>query len=138
MLFSLKFHQNATKFPSKYYKNSIRIPILSAKKWVVLHRNNSGKHAVNLDKISGSIPMVFQWNSVKIPLWFQMFTSGMPAEFLQNTALKFQHFFRGHVFSSRKHKVHAKLLKLCHLRKFNDKKYAKTCIREKRCMRKLI
>ena len=97
----LKFHQNTTqilenttKIPSKYHKNSIRIPVLSAKKWVVFHRNNSGKHAVNLDKIDGSIPMVFQWNSIKIPLWFKMFTSEMPAEFLWNTALKFQHFFK--------------------------------------------
>ena len=97
----LKFHQNTTqilenttKIPSKYHKKSIRIPVLSAKKWVVFHRNNSGKHAVNLDKIDGSIPMVFQWNSIKIPLWFKMFTSGMPAEFLWNTALKFQHFFK--------------------------------------------
>ena len=96
----LKFHQNTTqilenttKIPSKYHKNSIRIPVLSAKKWVVFHRNNSGKHAVNLDKIGSSIPSVFQWNSIKIPLWFQMFTSGMPAEFLWNTTLKFQHFF---------------------------------------------
>ena len=32
----------------------------------------------------------------------------------------------------------AKVLKLCHPRKFNDKKYTKTCIREKRYMRKLI
>ena len=107
MLFWLEFHQNTTKIPSKYHpnsrkyhKNSIKIPLKFHKnsgsfrqKWVVFHRNNSGKHAVNLDKIGGSIPMVFQWNSVKIPLWFQMFTSGMPAEFLRNTALKFQHFF---------------------------------------------
>ena len=97
----LKFHQNTTqilenttKIPSKYHKNSIRIPVLSTKKWVVFHWNNSGKHAVNLDKIDGSIPMVFQWNSIKIPLWIKMFTSGMPAEFLWNTALKFQHFFK--------------------------------------------
>ena len=84
----LKFHQNttqilknATKIPLKYQQNSTRI-----------HRNNSGKHAVNLDKIGGSISMEFQWNSIKIPLWFHMFTSGMPPEFLRNTALKFQHF----------------------------------------------
>ena len=43
-----------------------------------------------------------------------------------------------HVFSSCKHKVHAKVLKLCHPRKFNDKIYVKTCIRGKRYMRKLI
>ena len=105
MLFWLEFHQNTIKIPSKYHsnsrkyhKNSIRIPVLSAKKWLVFHQNNSGKHAVNLDKIDGSIPMVFQWYSVKIPLWFQMFTSGMPVEFLWNTALKFQHFFRGYIF----------------------------------------
>ena len=96
----LKFHQNitqivenTTKIPSKYPKNSIRIPVLSTKKRVVFHWNNSGKHVVNLGKIDGSIPMVFQWNSIKIPLWFQMFTSGTPAEFLRNTDLKFQHFF---------------------------------------------
>ena len=99
MLFWLKFHQNTTKILSKYHpnsikyhKNCIKIPVLSTKKWVVFHRNNSGKHAVYLEKIGGSIPMVFQWNSIKIPLWFQMFTSGVPAEFLWNTALKFQHF----------------------------------------------
>ena len=108
LLFWLEFHQNTTKIPSKYHpnsrkyhKNSIKIPLKFHKnsgsfrqKWVVFHRNNSGKHAVNLDKIDGSIPMVFQWNSIKIPLWIKMFTSGMPAEFLWNTALKFQHFFK--------------------------------------------
>ena len=111
MPFWLEFHQNTTKIPSKYHpnsrkyhKNSIKIPLKFHKnsgsfrqKWVVFHRNNSGKHAVNLDKIGGSIPMLFQWNSIKIPLWFQIFTSGIPAEFLWNTALKFQHFFRGFI-----------------------------------------
>ena len=100
LLFWLEFHQNTTKVPSKYHpnsrkchKNSIRIPVLSAEKWVVFQRNNSGKHAVNLDKIGRSIPIKFQWNSIKFPPWFQMFTSGMPAELLRKTALKFQHFF---------------------------------------------
>ena len=98
--FWLEFHQNTTKIPSKYHlnsrkhhKNSIRIPFVSTKKLVVFHRNNSGKHVVTLDKIGGSIPTVFQWNSIKIPLQFQMLTSGMPAEFPWNSALKFQHLF---------------------------------------------
>ena len=76
----LKFHQNttqilknATKIPLKYQKNSTRI-----------HRNNSGKHAVNLDKIGGSISMEFQWNSIKIPLWFHVYlwnATGIPPEY---------------------------------------------------------
>ena len=87
----LKFHQNTsqilentTKFPSKYLKNSTRIPVFSTKKWVVFHQNNSGKHAVNLDKIGESIPMVFQWNSIKIPLWFHVYlwnATGIPPEY---------------------------------------------------------
>ena len=89
----LQILENTTKIPSKYHKNSIRIPVLSTNKWVVFHGNNSGKDAINLDKISGSIPMVLQWNSINIPLLFQMFTSRMLAEFFWNTALKFPHLF---------------------------------------------
>ena len=40
----LKFHKNSGSFRQKR---------------VVFYWNNSGKHAVNLDKIGGSIPMVF-------------------------------------------------------------------------------
>ena len=60
-----------TRIPSKYHKNSIRIPVLFAKKWVVFHWNNSEKHVVNLDKIGGStngIPSKFRCDSRFLPL----------------------------------------------------------------------
>ena len=49
-----------------------------------------------------------------------------------------QYTCKKHILSSRKHKVHAKVPKFCHPRKFNYKKYAKACMREKRSMQKLI
>ena len=61
---SRKYHKNSIKIPQKFHKNSGSFH----QKMSGISRNNSGKHAVNLDKIGGSIPMVFQWNSIKIPL----------------------------------------------------------------------
>ena len=77
-----KYHPNSRK----YYKNSIRVSVLSAKKWVVFHRNNSGKHAVNLDKIgaavfrrySSGIQSKFRCDSRCLPLECQRNSSGIP------------------------------------------------------------
>ena len=57
-----KYHpvlKNIAKIISTYQKNSTKIPVFFSKKWMVFHWNNSGKHAVVLDKIGGSIQSVF-------------------------------------------------------------------------------